>query len=349
MSTYRNSILLYNPRSFLGLENNPVNAEIENSIRTGAGNEFALFNNGITIVADEAGYSDKTGKKNSASLELKNPQIINGGQTAYTLCKIYDECLDGDALDKVFHGKEVLLKIISIDPSVVKREQWLSIVERISEATNFQTPVKEADRRSNEEIQKTLQRVFYEKYGLFYERKEGEFYDGKQSGYISPEKIVNRDVMLRIALALDYQISETRAHVSSFFEEEPFKRLALDPDNVDRYAFSYACYQVIEDLLLDSRKGSDRYFSNSFGNALRYGKFAVVGIAGNQSNTNGGIHPKGVVLDVLRKWPVFEAAAKKKPENTKYFSGEKASGWVGYFKGETINRDVREFFSGKKS
>ncbi len=257
MSTYRNSILLYNPRSFLGLKNNPVNKEIERSITKASGNEFALFNNGITIVADEAGYSDKTGKKNSASLELKNPQIINGGQTAYTLCKLYDEYTEGNTRDRAFQGKEVLLKIISIDPTIVKKDQWLSIVERISEATNFQTPVKEADRRSNEEVQKTLQKVFYEKYGLFYERKEGEFYDGKQSGYISLEKIVNRDVMLRIALALDYQISETRANVSSFFEHEHFKRLSLDPDNVDCYAFSYACYQEIEKLLSESRSGPD--------------------------------------------------------------------------------------------
>lgn len=350
MSKYRNSILIYNPRSFLGLKENPVNSDIERSINKVEGNEFALLNNGITIIADEMGYSDKTGRKSSASLELKNPQVINGGQTAFTLCKIYDDCTDTEVRDKIFKGKEVLIKIITIDRSSVANDKWLHIVEKISEATNFQTPVNEGDRRSNEEIQKNLQEVFYKRYGLFYERKIGEFYDGKSSGYISKDKVVERDVLLRIVLALDYQISETRANVAKFFEGQVFKRLSLDSKNVDRYAFAYACYQEVEKLLTESRRkpSSDPYFENRYGVALRYGRFAVVGIAGNVYNPKNEEQPKAVTLDVLSKWAAFETEVKNKPENSRYFTGEKASGWVGYFKGETINSDIKEFWGSKQ-
>jgi hypothetical protein len=45
--------------------------------------------------------------------------------------------------------------------------------KEISRATNQQTAVDDADRRSNDKIQIELQ-----KYGLFYERKRGEFFDG---------------------------------------------------------------------------------------------------------------------------------------------------------------------------
>lgn len=70
MYLYRNSLLEFNPRSFLGLSTGSVNDEIRSAITKSEDNRFALFNNGITIVADEAGYSDKTGKNNVATLVL---------------------------------------------------------------------------------------------------------------------------------------------------------------------------------------------------------------------------------------------------------------------------------------
>ena len=39
MHTYKNSILKFNPRSFLELKNNPVNKEIEASIKNVKSNE----------------------------------------------------------------------------------------------------------------------------------------------------------------------------------------------------------------------------------------------------------------------------------------------------------------------
>ena len=61
MSTYKNSILRFNPRSFLELDRNQVNREIQASIEKKAMNEFALFNNGITITADNTKISHDTG------------------------------------------------------------------------------------------------------------------------------------------------------------------------------------------------------------------------------------------------------------------------------------------------
>ena len=51
MHTYRNSILKFNPRSYLELTHNPVNRDIAGSITDLHTNEFALFNNGITILS----------------------------------------------------------------------------------------------------------------------------------------------------------------------------------------------------------------------------------------------------------------------------------------------------------
>ena len=92
---YRNSILKFNPRSYLSLSNNRVNIEIAKTIRDKSTNEFALFNNGITVLSDKTFFTEQTGKKDSAQLKLTNPQIINGGQTAYTLSEIYEVEING--------------------------------------------------------------------------------------------------------------------------------------------------------------------------------------------------------------------------------------------------------------
>lgn len=105
MYTYKNSILKFNPRSFLELSNNVVNKDIEASIRNMGSNEFALFNNGITIIADGTSISSDTAKQGTAQVVLRNPQLVNGGQTAYTLARIYEACSSAKDL-AVFRGKE---------------------------------------------------------------------------------------------------------------------------------------------------------------------------------------------------------------------------------------------------
>lgn len=342
MSTYRNSILKYNPRSYLGLSNNEVNSSIAQTIIDSTGNEFALYNNGITIVADEAGYSDKTGKKSVAHLDLINPQIINGGQTAYTLCKIYDDTKSGKTPPEVLEGKEVLLKIITIDPSGSTEEERRALIEKISRATNHQTSVDEADRRSSETIQLKLQKLFFDKYGLFYERKAGEFFDGLQSGYIGKEMLVDREQLMRVALARNHQISETRARIKNFFSTEAFEKNPLSEDDIDKYAFGYACYQFLTSELSRSRKMKTPYFERKYGTALRYGRFAVVAVAINKFWVRGEQDPEQAATQVLNQWIDFEKWAKEQPRNVRYF-GVSKNDWVSYYKGETINIDVKDF------
>ena len=67
MFKYRNSILRYNPRSYLGHEGQMVNAEIRKSIEKRTTNEFALFNNGITILSDETHVNERIGQKDRAT------------------------------------------------------------------------------------------------------------------------------------------------------------------------------------------------------------------------------------------------------------------------------------------
>jgi len=189
---YKNSILKFNPRCYLELQTNFVNREIYETISNKSTNEFALFNNGITMLSDDTSLNERIGQKDKAQIIIENPQIINGGQTAFTLSRIYEEVIQGKRNKNIFDNKEVLLKIITFSrSSSTDEDHKLKLIESISKATNRQSEVSDADRRSNDKIQIDLQTKLFDLFGVYYERKRGEFADGVRDKYIN-RKLNNR-------------------------------------------------------------------------------------------------------------------------------------------------------------
>lgn len=342
LKTYQNAILKFNPRSFLELQTNVVNQQIEASIKTQSGNEFALFNNGITIIADGTTISSDTGKQGTAQVGLRNPQLVNGGQTAYVLGRIYSECLGTGNFD-VFKGKEVLLRVITfVGPTKKSSEQArLALVADISKASNSQTKIDEADRRSNDPIQLRLQHEFFLKYGLYYERKSGEFSDGLTAGYIKKEDLVNREKLVRVCLATDYRASQARSSIGKYFEESTFGNL-LQVKDVEKYAYGYEVLKLLdEERKRKPKNAGDRYHTAEFGQALRYGQYAVVAVC-----VNRGLawkkNESAVTSLVLSQWLTFEAWVQSQSSNAAY----KVNGsfdWVNYYKGSTIGTDLQAY------
>jgi hypothetical protein len=234
MYKYRNAILKHNPRSYLEHEGQTVNSEIRNSILERKTNEFALFNNGITLLSDGTFLNERIGQKDRAQLTIVNPQIINGGQTAYTLSQIYRET-EEEKRANVFGNKEVLVKIITFDPNDnFTEDKKLSLIEAISRATNSQTVVSKGDRRSNEPELKQIQERCFDVLGMWLERKRGEFSDGVRDGYLDPKVVVDRNVFFRaVALATGniHEARTKRVFVTGDFasclasSEENFKRI----------------------------------------------------------------------------------------------------------------------------
>jgi hypothetical protein len=200
LSKYKNSILKYNPRCYLDLSTSPINREINKTVIENATNEFVLYNNGITMLSDDTNYNAKIGQRDKAVLCVMNPQIINGGQTAYTLARIYEESLLKDGECKEFIGKEVLLRIITFIEETDDKSR-LKLIEEVSNATNKQNIVTYADRHSNDQIQHEIQNYLFEKYGILYERKRGEFSEGMKEGYIPEKNILPRTTFATIVLA----------------------------------------------------------------------------------------------------------------------------------------------------
>lgn len=341
MHKYKNSILKFNPRSFLELRNNAVNKQIEASIKECDNNEFALFNNGITIISDETVVSSNTAKRGTAQIILRNPQLVNGGQTAYTLSRIYEQCKHGDV--SVFRGKEVLLRVITFmgAPKRAQENARLRLISDISRASNSQTKIDESDRRSNDDIQVRLQRSFFDRFGLYFERKRGEFSDGINSGYLHADLLIKRERLIRVILAGEYRVNQARSNVAQFFQPDALESLVKIGD-VDKYAYGH---EILRLLLAERRKKpsfkSDRYHTRKFGQALRYGQYAVVAVCMNRgfearhSETNA-------MQKVLQQWPSFEIWAQRRRSNAAYREKD-GFDFVNYYKGATVNSDLLKY------
>ncbi len=360
---YKNSVLKYNPRSYLDLSSNPVNSEIAKTITRKTTNEFALFNNGITMLSDETLMTEQTGQKNRAQLKVTNPQILNGGQTAYTLSKVYSEQLKSGNPELCFKDKEVLVKVITFTQKAENAEEQakkLQLIEAISKATNQQTAVTEADRRSNDKVQIEIQERIFNEFGLFYERKRGEFWNGRQEGYVDANKIIDRELFLRICLACNGFASQARRNS----EEVIFGRADLygtlnKPDKTRQYYFGFLCHRVMNEIEKKfDAVPNNKYGVLNYGNAIRYGKMAVVYVACRKCSdgtTKDGLEQTAekVVNEYIEKWPEFESSVSKLAHNSDYFTPYVDAGsntvryemnWANYYKGRNLNEDLRGHF-----
>ncbi|WFU51999.1 AIPR family protein [Sinorhizobium terangae] len=244
MSRYRNSILRYNPRSYLEFSQQSTNRLIRESITERTSGEFALLNNGITILSDETYVSEMIGQKDAALVALRNPQIINGGQTAFTLSRIYDEISDVERAT-MFEDKEVVVRIITL-PNIDTKKK-LRLIQEISSATNSQTQVGAADRVVVNDEQRGLARRVFLAHGLLYEHKRGEYADAVQKGFVGRHSIIERSIFLRLMLLANGDYAKaTRS--KSVKKGEGFKDLVATGDVIDRFGRIHAVFGSVRRL-----------------------------------------------------------------------------------------------------
>jgi hypothetical protein len=340
MSKYRNAILKYNPRNYLALSKNKVNQNIRDSLILNQTNEFALYNNGITMLANSFSISETTGHADSGQVIITRPQIINGGQTAYTLSKLYDD--NFTKIEEIFGEKEVSLKVVITKDSDSIDTKF---IEELSNSTNQQSRVEEADRRSNDKIQITLQEAIFNEFGYFYERKRGEFYYGIDSGFLNNNIIVDRYNLFRSFMALKGQPRWARQRGSEvLFRKDNFNQVFGDSSDYKRMFFSYV---ILEKLyaLKDQTK---------WGNGLRYGKMAIISAIGYLSNseeinaTNVYDLADKYIKHVSEAWIDFEHTVSSYQYNIQQYSTDNALDFDNYYKGKTIDNDIAHFFSNTK-
>ena len=141
-----------NVRDFQG--DNPVNHEMDETLKSPAQQLFVLMNNGVTIVADAIG---KTGD----TFTIEDYQIVNGCQTSHVLF---------NNMHNIKTPVHIPVKLIVSQDSEVKN--------RIIKATNRQTPVKTEELTALTDFQKALEDYYVAATGdcqLYYERRSQQY------------------------------------------------------------------------------------------------------------------------------------------------------------------------------
>jgi hypothetical protein len=146
------SLFTENVRDFQG--DNPVNNEIDTTLKTEEREAFVVLNNGVTVVAEDLKI---TGDKFS----LTGYQIVNGCQTSHVL----------------FNNKSVLDESVQIPLKLIIAPEQ-TIKTKVTKATNRQTPVKIEELSALTDFQKHLEEFYSaitEKHKLYYERRSQQF------------------------------------------------------------------------------------------------------------------------------------------------------------------------------
>ncbi|MFG2304526.1 AIPR family protein [Actinacidiphila glaucinigra] len=137
-----------NVRDYAG--STAVNNAIGETLKSGTGEDFWWFNNGVTVVADAAQIA---GKK----IVVKDPQIVNGLQTSH---EVYAYFQNGGQ----HRDRSLLVKIVVAPESGTARD-------RIIRATNSQTQLPAGALRATESIQKDIEESLTHSGGYYYERR----------------------------------------------------------------------------------------------------------------------------------------------------------------------------------
>lgn len=148
-----------------------INQNIKSTALGDESYRFFFYNNGITLTCSRFEYPRN---QRGPIIILENIQIVNGGQTIHALFEAFQEN------PEKFHDLEVLCRIYQTSNE--------SLSTSIAEYTNSQNPVKSRDIRSNDYVQKKLEKELFAQ-AYYYERKKGQHQDKPRARRIDAEKV----------------------------------------------------------------------------------------------------------------------------------------------------------------
>lgn len=178
-------------------------------------------------------------------------------------------------------------------------------------------------------------------------------------GYINANEVIKREILTRVAFAINGEASTARRSGEDvLFRSKNFTSYINIDTDFDRLIFSYFVYKELELIEKKHKKTEDKYGVKVFGNALRYGKYAVV-YAVSQIFDTIDIDRKHLLENVsrltsiiLKQWKNFEKKVANEPHNLKkYFVTEtdssgnvtKNEDFDNYYKGGTLDNDIKTY------
>ncbi len=221
-----------------------VNKEIISTLEDGNSLQFWWLNNGITIIAEEINESSSAKK-----IFIKNPQIVNGLQTSYSIYNYFIE--NPDKLEKEKRG--VFIKMIRIDPE----HEGLEL--DITKATNRQNEIRDKDLRANEEVQKNIELYFKSK-GKYYQRKD-KYYTNRK--YPKKDIVTLFDLAKYVYTIMFKDPVYTRNKTGKLLKDDKYSSIFKIKDPFQDYEIYYHCY-MIYDIINSYNKGEITFIKDPF-------------------------------------------------------------------------------------
>jgi len=198
---YGKKLFKKNVRNSLKMKSK-INKGIQRTLKEDAKN-FWYYNNGITILSDEAKLVPEF-----KYIRIVNPQVINGCQTVWSITNYSGE-VNSQVLVRVMEGTDH------------------DFLARIARYQNTSNPVDKRDFKSSDPLQVRLKREF-KRQGFYYEIKRGEEY--KEMLKDSPsiwseyphEEITNEDVAKVLAAVRVSPDIATAKGSEYFFDDENY-------------------------------------------------------------------------------------------------------------------------------
>ena len=178
---------------------------------------FIYYNNGITILCDEA---FKKSHKGRDILQVSNPQVINGQQTTRTLAQHPEQA----------RRASVLVKVIQ-----VSREEdntangFEALISRIVAGTNWQNAIRASDLMSNDRIQIDLERSL-RKLGYAYIRKRQTKGEAKRAAGGKHYRFLKKEEFAQAVAACDLEPAVARTAREKLFEEALYGKVFPNSD-----------------------------------------------------------------------------------------------------------------------
>ena len=218
-----------NIRGFLG-ENTPVNISMEHTLRSEP-ERFFYYNNGITILCDEA---KKVSCQGRDILRVSNPQVINGQQTTRILARKASDA----------RKASVIVRVIQVPRGGSDGDdEFDSLVSQIVESMNWQNTIRPSDLVSNDRRQVELQRELRKRGYLYLRKREskGEAQRAVGGKHYIP---IKKEDIARAVAGCDLDPVEARSGVENLFKENKYSVIFPTADSCYYLARYWAMRKV---------------------------------------------------------------------------------------------------------
>lgn len=204
-----------NIRGFLG-KNTPVNRDMLKTLEREP-ERFFYYNNGITILCDEAKKDSQKGKD---ILHVSNPQVINGQQTTRTLAEH----------PKLAAKASVLVKVIQVSRTHEDTSRFDGLVSRIVAGTNWQNQIRPSDLMTNDRIQIAIEREFRKLGYVYIRRRQTKSEIRRTQGKKKDKLMILKGQLAQIVAACDIDPRESRSGREKLFGEQTYPKVFPNSD-----------------------------------------------------------------------------------------------------------------------